>query len=155
MNTMETQDHLLMANFSQLTSSLPAGSTRILLHYLEHRRLAAEEILWQEGDMGNPIAFILAGKLELLKATSFPGRPFVLGLFSAGSLVGEDSFMGEQSCQGTTRALVESEILILSRDRFEALSQEQPDLATLLLKWLMNLLSARLHNTQGRLAAIF
>ena len=155
MNFDGTHDHLLNASFNQLTSTLPAGSTEILSRYLEHRRLGAGEVLWQEGDRSNPLAFILSGKFELLKATSFPGRPFVLGLFSAGSLVGEDSFLGEQSCPGTTRALVESEILILNRERFESLSQDDPGLATLLLKWLMTLLSARLHNTQGRLAAIF
>ena len=150
-----SQNHLLMASFGQLTKFLPGGSIEILTRYLEHQRLASGHVLWHEGDKSNSIAFVLTGKLELLKETSFPGRPFVLGLFSAGSLVGEDSFLEDQSYQGTVRALEETELLLLSRERFDTLNREQPELANLLLKWLMNLLSARLRNTQGRLAAIF
>jgi len=150
-----TQEQLLNTTFGQISSVLPEGSATFLSRYLEHCLLEAGDVLWHEGDKSNCLAYILTGKLELLKATSFPGRPFVLGIFSSGSLVGEDSFLEEQSTHGTIQALEKTELLVLSRERFDTLSREQPELANQILKWLMNLLSARLHNTQGRLAAIF
>ncbi len=155
MRVQSLQDPLPVLAARQLTELLSPGSFPTLSGYLDYRRLQADNELWREGDGGNFLALILTGKLELLKATAFPGRPFVLGLFSAGSMVGEDSFLDDQPRQGTIRALEETELLILSRESFEKLDREQPALANMLLKWFLNLLSVRLRSTQGRLAAIF
>ncbi len=139
----------------QLMEILSPGCYPVLSRYLEYRRQKEGSELWREGDGGNYLALILSGRLEQLKETEFPGRPFVLGLFSAGSMVGEDSFLDDQPRQGTVRVLEETELLILSRESFERLDREQPALANQLLKWFLNLLSARLRSTQGRLAMIF
>jgi len=155
MNNTSQQRPILKTVFGQLTDLLPEEGTTLLMQHLEQHQLQVGNELWQEGDPGNSLAFILSGKLELLKETAFPGRPFVLGLFAAGSLVGEDSFLDNQPRQGTIRVLEACQLLILSRDKFEELNQQKPVIANLILKWLMNLLSARLRNTQGRLAAIF
>ena len=155
MNSGYLKEQVPVLAARQVTELLSQERYPALNHYLEYQCHQAGSELWREGDSGNHLALILTGKLELLKETEFPGRPFVLGLFSAGSVIGEDSFLGEQPRQGTVRALEECETLTLSRENFEKLNQEQPLLANLILKWLLNLLSSRLHNTQGRLAAIF
>jgi CRP-like cAMP-binding protein len=155
MTEQQTRAERLKNRFRPLAETLSAEGIEILTPYLEPRQVAAGIELWREGDSGSYLAFILSGKLELLKSTEFPGRPFVLGLFSGGSLLGEDSFLDNQARQGTVKTLEAAELLILQRDNFEKLTGEQPAIANLVLKWLMNLLSARLRNTQGRLAAIF
>jgi len=155
MSRLGKQVQLLRNNFPQLTEQLPSDGITLLAPYLTHRQMLADSELWHEGDEGNYLAFVLSGKLELLKATEFPGHPFLLGLFSSGGILGEDSFLDARPRQGTVHALEESELLILSREKLETLNSEQPELANLLLKWLMSLLSARLQNTQDRLADIF
>jgi CRP-like cAMP-binding protein len=155
MSSQGTREERLKSRFRPLAETLSAEGLEILTGYMEPRRVAAGIELWREGDSGSYLAFILSGKLELLKSTEFPGRPIVLGLFSGGSLLGEDSFLDNQARQGTVKTLEPTELLILQRENFEILTGEQPALANLILKWLMNLLSARLRNTQGRLAAIF
>ncbi len=149
------QVQLLRNNFSQLTEQLPSDGITLLTPYLTSHQLGVETELWHEGDKGNSVVFILSGKLQLLKATEFPGHPFLLGLFSGGGILGEDSFLDARPRQGTVHALEDCEVLILSRENYETLKSEQPVLANLLLQWLMNLLSARLRNTQDRLAEIF
>ena len=155
MNSGYQQERVPVIAARQVTELLTQKRYPALNHYLEYQRYKAGCELWREGDSGNYLTLILTGKLELLKETEFPGRPFVLGMFSAGSVVGEDCFLGEKPRQGTIRVLEECETLNLSRENFEKLNQEEPLLANLILKWLLNLLSSRLHNTQGRLAAIF
>lgn len=139
----------------QLADILAHGFYPLVREYLSFREVGAEDTLWREGERGQALVLILSGKVETLKETEFPGRPFVTGLYGVGSIVGGDGFLGDWPCNTTVRALEPSEVLVLTREKFEQLEARHPAVANLILKWMLNAISSRLHNAEERLATIF
>lgn len=139
----------------QLADILAHGLYPLVRQYLSYRVAKADTCLWREGESGQSLVLILSGKLETLKETEFPNHPFVTGIHGVGSIVGEDGFLNDVPCSTTIRALEGCEMLVLTRDKFEELEQQHPAVANLILKWMMNSISKRLHNAQERLATIF
>ncbi len=119
------------------------------------RKASAGEVLWQEGDAGDFMVFIISGQLEAKKQTEFPGKDVVVGVFSAGSIVGELGFVDHDPRAVTVLALEDSELLLLSRENFERLLAEHPEQGVALLKGMLLAVSTRLRNAHERLAAIF
>ncbi len=126
-----------------------------LAEYFSCRQVAAGEVLWREGDADEGEVFILSGRLEAKKQTEFAGKEVVVGVFSAGTLVGELSFLDGRPRAVTVVALEDAELLLLSRDNFERLLREHPDQGVALLKGMLLAVSTRLRKAYERLAAIF
>lgn len=139
----------------QLAEILAHGIYPLVREYLNGQKAEAGTCLWREGDAGNSLALILSGKLETLKETEFPKHSFVTGIFSAGTVIGEDGFLDNLPRSTTVRVLNSCELLTLSRENFEQLEQRHPAVANLILKWLLNLMSNRLQHAHERMAAIF
>jgi len=139
----------------QLVEILSRRNYPLVREHMTYRQFTAGSCLWQEGDAGGYLALILTGSLETLKATEFPDHPYVAGIFSAGTVIGEDGFLSDSPRNTTVRVLKSCELLILTREKFEQLEQNHPAEANRILKLLLSLVSTRLHNAQKRLAAIF
>lgn len=122
---------------------------------LSYREAAVGACLWSEGGSSHFLALLLSGKVETLKKTEFPRRPFVTGLFGVGAIVGEAGFLNDLPCNSPARVLEPRTILTLTREKYEQLEQLYPAVANLVLKWILNTVSSRLHNAQKRLATIF
>lgn len=123
--------------------------------YFSCRRVAAGEVLWREGDADAGEVFILRGRLEAKKQTEFAGKEVVVGVFSAGSLVGELNFLDGRPRAVTVVALEDADLLLLSRESFERLLREHPEQGLALLKGMLLAVSIRLRKAYERLAAIF
>jgi CRP-like cAMP-binding protein len=118
--------------------SYPAGST-----------------LFEEGESGDFIGFVISGKLEVKKQTEFKGRQIVLALLSKGSFVGELSLIDEQPRSATVTVADDSELIILRRDAFDGFMQKHPFIGIKILKGLNRILAIRLRKAVDRLTAIF
>ena len=118
-------------------------------------RAETGEFLWREGDDDGGAAFVLAGRLELLKNTEFGGRRFVVALIGPGSVAGESSLLDDGPRAFTAAAAEPCELLLLGRAEFRALLAEDPAAAASLLTFLLDLSSRRLVQAYARMSAIF
>lgn len=126
-----------------------------LLPFFEHRHVAASEVLWHAGEMSDYVAFIVSGKLQVKKDTEFEGKQVVVGIYSAGTIVGELGLIEEEPRSVSAAAIEDSLLLTLSRERFDQLLEEHPRLGVKLLKSMFLAVSMRLKKSFDRLAAIF
>ena len=60
---------------------LDDGDWEVFKLYLDQARYAAGDILYNEGDTGDFLAFIVSGHLEALKKTKFLAKPVILARF--------------------------------------------------------------------------
>lgn len=126
-----------------------------LCRLLDEKRFAAGEHMWPVDSVDNDLFFIIEGKVELSCATEFAERRAVMGMMGPGSLVGEASFFGGDSCYVSAMAVSELSVGALSRVKLEELAQTSPKLYEKLLNVILMLLSRRLVQAYNRLASIF
>ena len=127
----------------------------ILADYLECRQVAAGEVLWREKETTDAVAFIVHGRMDITRETEFEGKSVVVAVYSSGSIAGELGLLDGSPRAVTAAALEDTEILLLSRDRFEQLINSHPQLGNKLLKGMLLAVSHRLKKAYERLADIF
>lgn len=127
----------------------------VLAPYFECRQVAAGEILWEEGGACDYLVFIIDGRLEIKKETEFKGKQVIVGVYGRGNVAGELCLLDGSPRAVTVAALEDASLLLITRDRFEALLQEHPILGVKLLKGMLLAVSVRLRKSFDRLAAIF
>ena len=123
--------------------------------FFELIRYPGGSVIFNEGDSGDFMGFIVSGKLEVRKQTEFKGRQVVLALLARGSLVGELNFLDEQPRSASVTATVDSELLILTRKSFDAYAERHPYSAIKVLRGLGRVLSIRLRKSAERITEIF
>ena len=126
-----------------------------IIPYFEILNCPSGKTLFNEGDSGDFIGFVMSGKLEVKKQTEFKGREIVLALMEKGTFVGELSWMDNHPRSSTVLAVKDSELIILSRENFESILQKYPQTGIKILRGLNRILSIRLRKAVDRLAAIF
>ncbi|MBE0598764.1 MAG: cyclic nucleotide-binding domain-containing protein [Desulfuromonadales bacterium] len=123
--------------------------------YFECRQLPAGATLWQEGESGDFIAFVVSGRLEISKQTEFAGKPIVVGILSRGAMVGELSVLEGSPRSETAVVLDRLDLILLSRANLQRLLAERPPLGIHLLQGMLLTVSRRLTRSYERLASIF
>ncbi|MBU0481153.1 MAG: cyclic nucleotide-binding domain-containing protein [Proteobacteria bacterium] len=125
-----------------------------LCPYLEHMIWKKGEILMNDGEAGDFMGFLLAGKLAVKKETSFPGRFTLVAILDKGAMVGEISAVDRGLRTATVAAMEDSELLILSCDSLDRLLHENSLLGIKILKRIIHVLSLRQRRSYDRLSAI-
>lgn len=124
-------------------------------HYFRCRRVPAGATIWNDGDPGNYIAFVVSGRIQINKKTELGGKSIVLGIFSRGAILGEISFLQGDPRYETASAVDTTDLIILTRESFQQLLSERPSLGIKLLEGILLTVSRRLRKSYERLAAIF
>jgi len=127
----------------------------VLSELLDCRSVKAGEVLWREGDDCGYLAFIVSGRLEIRKQTEFPGKDVIVGIYSKGSIVGELCILGGRKRPVTVAVMEDADLLVLSRENFQRLRREHPELAVRVLEGMLLTVSTRLSKSFERLATIF
>jgi NADH dehydrogenase len=78
------------------------------------------ELVFQEGDSGDCLYMILAGKVEVIKLLG--SEPQSIGTLGPGEYFGEMALLGRQPRSASTKALTELDLLVLPRSDFSALT---------------------------------
>lgn len=125
------------------------------ISFCEHVRIKEGENLWKEGDHDNSAAFLLSGKLGIVKKTEFEGKHMIVGTFEKGTVVGELCLLTDQVRSVTAVILKDVEAVVLSSDNFEKLISKHPMLGLKLLKKIFLLTTRRLNKSYDRMAALF
>ncbi len=123
--------------------------------YFEPREIRAGEVLCREGDPCDFVAFIVSGRLEIKKQTEFKGKEFVLGIYAAGSMVGELCIIDDHPRPYSAVALEDCQLIRMSKENFEKMLVEEPGLGAKFLRGLLLSSSIRLRKSFDRMASIF
>lgn len=128
---------------------------KVLQPYFTCAKAQSGDVLWEEGAECQFVAFILDGRVEAKKNTEFPGKQVIVGVYGKGSLVGVLCILDSSPRAVTARALEETDLLLLYKDRFDALLTEHPDIGCRLLRGMLLAVSLRLRQSFERLSSVF
>jgi len=109
-------------------SDLPTEEYQTLAKNLSIRELAAGEILFRKGDVGDAMFLIVNGEVEILRGEGTPDEK-IIAERRGGDYIGEMSLLipgGRRT--SSVRARFDSCLLELNRQEFEALLKRQPNL---------------------------
>lgn len=123
--------------------------------YFECRSYQKGDDVWVEGGDSQFIAFIVSGRVETKKETEFRGKQVVVGVYRKESLIGILSLLSSEPRPVTATALEDCHVLLLHKERFDAINDLYPELGGRLMKGMLFSLSMRLRQSYERLAAIF
>jgi predicted acylesterase/phospholipase RssA/CRP-like cAMP-binding protein len=91
-----------------------------------HRALGVGAWLFEEGDPAESLFVVRTGRLEVLAQGQ---EPELLGVLGRGAVIGELAVLSSSGRSASVRARRHTELIELTRDRFEALLESEPRLA--------------------------
>ncbi len=131
-------------------AGLNAEELEILKNHIELFEIEQGATLFEEGDQGDYVCFVVNGRLDVTKRT-ITGEDFVLNTLARGQSVGELSIIDKRPRSATVRAKTEATLFTLKRSEFEVIMKEYSAISIKILKGLSLLLSKKLRQTSSRL----
>ena len=123
----------------ELFQLLDEAELNELAAVIDSKTVAAEEIIFHAGDLGDVLYIVQSGEVELyVKDTA--GQKIVLTNVDKNEIFGELSMLDSRPRSATARALVDTELLLLDRDDLLLLFTKQPDAALNMLAALSGML---------------
>ncbi|MGH8011413.1 MAG: cyclic nucleotide-binding domain-containing protein [Candidatus Binataceae bacterium] len=107
---------------------LSDAELRLLLPAVTVQRFGAGEVIVREGDQGDSIYIIRAGKVEVV-ASAHDGKQVHIRDLTRPAFFGEIALMTGEPRNATIRARSDAELLEITRDGFTQLFQAHPDVA--------------------------
>ncbi len=135
---------------TQLGPELPVQA---FLGYLEQHQLAADTVLYRQGDAADTIDLVAAGRL-VVDMIADTGNPLRARRITTHSVVGEMGFFRRTVRAATVSADGPATVYTLQRAAFDRMRQEQPELAGAFYEFLLRSLSDRLILTDRVVAAL-
>ena len=115
--------------------------------YMHPLQFKKSDIVFQEGDPGDKIYFILSGGVSVIAKLSQNGRARRLATFGEGVFFGDMAILEQQPRSATVRADSETELLYMTVDDFQHLVKKESLLASKMLLGMARELSYRLRLT--------
>lgn len=134
-----------------LFQALSLDEISILDQYLGFLELAKGDTVFDEGESGEFVCFVVNGELEVLKK-SLGGDSSTITKLGKGQTIGEMALIDELPRSATVRARSPSSLTVLSRKGFEELAAQSPEIAIKILKYLARSLSLNLRKTSNRVS---
>ena len=125
---------------------LSGHSHAALMNMLDKRTYQPEENIFQRGDFGGEMIFILKGAADV-RISGFKGREVRVALYGQGAMVGEMGFLDGKPRSATVTAVSELLVAVLHRSAFDRYAVEHPDGAQKILMHLAMELNSRLRRT--------
>ena len=127
-----------------LLNELSRESLSEILSGGSRRRVGAKDVVFNRGDLGDDIYFLLSGGVKV-STLSHEGKEIIFDVLVAGDFFGDISLFDDKPRTGTVTALVPSAFLILGKNRFLSLLEKYPGVSIRLIKTL----AARLRLMDG------
>ncbi len=128
-------------------------STELLLiaHHMNYFEIKKNAVLFQEGDKGDYVCFIVEGLLDVIKE-SVSGQPVVIATLSKGRTIGEMSIIDHTPRSATIKARTNATLVILTGKGLDSILENQAQIGIKILKGLARLLSMNMRKTSSQLA---
>lgn len=125
---LSTTDKMLFLKRVSIFSSMTLEQVRVLTSHLEEQHFLPGEIIFNEGDFSQELYIVVTGQVQILK--DYGGlHEHAVAIFEPGDFFGEMAIFEEAPRSGTARTTTESELLILSPDKFKQTIYQKPDMA--------------------------
>lgn len=113
--------------------------------YMFRYEFEAGAYVFKEGTHGGYMFFIVDGNVEVIK--QFDNKRHTIASLGPGRSVGEMSLIDGAPRSATVRATEDLSLIVLKREDFQRLLEEQPSIATRVLMGISILLSRSLRDT--------
>jgi CRP-like cAMP-binding protein len=130
--------HSLLSK-SQLFSHLDKRSLEEVASAATLRAVAKSEIIFHEGDIAQAFFIVASGKVKIFKLSA-DGKEQILMIASPGNSFAEAALFSGGQYPASAQALEDSELIVISREKFVRLLGKNPDLAVNLIARLSELL---------------
>jgi len=134
-----------------LFDGLKTNEIENIAKHLSFIELSKDEILFREGEKGNCVCFVVEGTLDVIKQ-SLTGESVIITALHRGRSIGEMSVIDDFPRSATVKARTQVKLIILTREGFDLLLKENPQVGIKILKKISRLLSLNLRKTSSRLA---
>jgi CRP-like cAMP-binding protein len=131
--------------------ALEGEEVRTLIQHMGYFTAAAGEVIFEEGEDGDHVCFIVSGSVEVLKTVG-ETEQVTIATLKRGRSVGEMAIVDKLKRSATVRAKEKTNLLVISREQFEDILKRYPPLGIKILKGLAMMLSHNLRKTATRLA---
>jgi len=130
---------LAILSKSQLFSHLDERSLQEVSSAAAMRGVSKSEIIFHEGDIAQAFFIVASGKVKIFKLSP-DGKEQILMIVSAGNSFAEAALFSGGRYPASAQALDDSELIVISREKFVRLLGKNPDLAVNLIARLSELL---------------
>jgi len=134
-----------------LFDGLKTNEIKSIAKHLNFIELSKDEILFKEGEKGNCVCFVVEGTLDVIKQ-SLTGESVIITALHRGRSIGEMSIIDDFPRSATVKARTEVKLVVLMKEGFDLLLEENPQVGIKILKRISRLLSLNLRKTSSRLA---
>ena len=134
-----------------LFQELSLEEISILDQYLGLLELAKGDTVFDEGENGEFVCFVVNGELEVLKESP-DGELSPITRLGKGQAIGEMALVDKLPRSATVKARSPSSLTVLSQRGFEELAAQSPEIAIKILKYLARSLSLNLRRTSNRIS---
>jgi CRP-like cAMP-binding protein len=133
-------------------SELTADELKLMADRIHVLRTVSGGVIFNEGDPGDFVCFVVEGTLQVLKTTG--GTEKAIAQLTAGQSIGEMSVVGDFPRSATVRSISEAILLTLKRDRLTEISDAHPQIGVKIFKAIARMLSHHLRKTSENLSEL-
>ncbi|HEY6105199.1 MAG TPA: cyclic nucleotide-binding domain-containing protein [Anaeromyxobacteraceae bacterium] len=144
-------DKLAALRRSSLFDQLSPAELEVLAELSRPRRFARGQVIVEEGELGDSIYVLVAGEVEVLRRDGSEDK--TLARIEPPEFFGEMALIDREQRSATVRAVSEVTALQLTAQNFTAFRKQSRDGFTFVVINIARTLSARLRETNARLAA--
>lgn len=137
----------------ELFSDLTPEELELISAGVETSVLEPGQYLFQENSPRKRLYMIYAGEVELFKKSPH-GEEKRLAIFSKYDFLGEGALMDQYPHSTSARTLLKTTLLTVSRERFQELCREKPDIGVKLLSQVARVISRRMRQASTRVVNI-
>ncbi|MEI6209542.1 MAG: cyclic nucleotide-binding domain-containing protein [Desulfuromonadales bacterium] len=130
----------------RLFADLAASDVDVIVAACEERFLMTDEELFSEGDSGDSLWIIQSGRVDVFKHIR-GDIDRTLASLGPGDVIGEMSFIDQSRRSAGARTVEPGEFLVLTRNSFQGVQRERPEIAAGFYRNLASILAARLRTT--------
>ena len=135
---------------SDLFSHLSPAELRAAAHYFGVNKIAEDEVIFNEGDIGLFMCIVHSGSIAVIKANQNEELVEMVKL-GHGRAFGEMAVLDGERRSATCRAAEDSILLTLSKEALDKMLEEHPRIAARVIRAIAVSLSRRLRMAVGQL----
>jgi CRP/FNR family cyclic AMP-dependent transcriptional regulator len=134
-----------------ILAKLKDEELKTIKKYMNLIEVIPGEIVFEEGDRGDYVCFVVDGALDVVKESA-SGESIVIATLLKGGSIGEMAVIDELPRSATIKARSKSTLITLSQENFNYILAEHSAIGVKILKGITRLLSMNLRKTSSRLA---
>ncbi|UCC45473.1 MAG: cyclic nucleotide-binding domain-containing protein, partial [Candidatus Zixiibacteriota bacterium] len=137
----------------ELFKELSEKERSLMVPLVEIQKFEANQLLFEENSPRRKVFMIHRGEVELFKRTPY-GEEKRLAFFGACDFLGEGALMDEYPHSASARTLLKTTLLTISRDDFNRLCADRPEVCIKLLSQVARVISRRIRQASTRVVNI-